>query len=71
MEEKQKLPPTVELDLKCPWCGKSTKFIMSRELYESNVPYKHLFPDESAFELDLLMHGTCSDCWQKKHRNQS
>jgi len=54
----------------CVGCGTTATFTMTEEQFnrfESDEHVQNIFPDWSAEDRELLVSGTCPDCWDEMY----
>ena len=60
---------TVIARCRCNFCGKRNEIIIPFAKYNEwkreNKPIQRVFRDKTASERELLISGTCSECWDK------
>lgn len=52
----------------CSGCGQSTWFTMSEEqfrFWQQGVHVQDIFPDWSPEDREMLISGTCPECWEE------
>lgn len=72
MDERIKIPCNVKVV--CPLCGRESSVIVDHNDYidwiKRRGPVQKLFPYLSADKRELLISGTCSECWDKEFNLQ-
>lgn len=61
-------PTMIEIEVRCPVCGKTEIVVAPFEGYtawNSGVPIQEALPCLSADERELLLSGICPTCWDK------
>ena len=60
------------VERRCPMCGEIQMVVMTKDQYKRYLDWEDrkgciqdLLPDLTADEREILMTGTCPDCWNK------
>ena len=67
-------PGLVQIDGACPKCGKHWKLCLTQKNLEDYIGGKlvqEAFPAMNADDMELLISGTCKECWDDLSRKES
>lgn len=57
-----------KINLKCQYCGKEIQINVTQEQidkYQSGELIQRAFPNLTAEQREMLLTGTCGECWDK------